>query len=186
MTLGPLELVPRWVFALTLVAMTALAVKNGAQKITAQAELAELKAVMAAQTAAAEKAARRAAEEKLALVAEHNRKTQESENAFIQERAAAQDRARADATTVDRLRNKIASYTSGGGRADQTATATHVDLSDRLATIGGLLGESLGLLVEGRNIIERRDAEVMLLRTQIEIDRAACQSKVSKEEGTGS
>ena len=176
MTLGPLELVPRWVFALTLAAMTVLAVKNGAQEIAARAELAELKVVMSAQTAAAEKAARRAAEEKLTLVAEHNRKTQESENAFIQTLSAAQDRARVDAATVDRLRNKIASYTSSGGRTDQATTVTRVDLSDRLAAIGGLLGESIGLLVEGRSIIERRDAEVMLLRTQIEIDRFACQS----------
>lgn len=176
MTLGIVELVPRWVFVAAIAALTLGFLHESHQHKTARAELAELKTVVAEQKAAAERTARLAAEEKLALLQEHNRKTKEAEDAFLKDRAAAQERARADAATVDRLRKQIAGFTSGGGRTDQTPAAANIGLADRLATLGSLFGESLDLLAEGRSIIDRRDAEVMLLRTQIETDRNACQS----------
>jgi hypothetical protein len=73
-----------------------------------------------------------------------------------------------------RMRKDIKAYAAidkqiGESDSDYTKRCEY-----RLEAVAGLLGEGLSLSLEGRQIIERRDAEVVRLRDQIDADRKAC------------
>lgn len=76
--------------------------------------------------------------------------------------------------TAQRLRDKIATFTSGGSQSGETDASAGQRARDRLPVVGALLAESVELEAESRAIIQRRDAEVARLLEQITIDRAAC------------
>lgn len=74
------------------------------------------------------------------------------------------------------LQRDIGTY-AGAASAPSTADGTpRDDSADRLRVLGSLLATGVGLVEDGRGIIERRDAEVAALLEQVKADRLACQA----------
>lgn len=169
------DLIPGWCYAAVIAALVAHGLIAGAQHQRTELALAEAKLDAAQAEVNRETAARLHAQEIAAIALSHATKQQESERAWNEFQKQYQARAAADARALDRLREQIRVFTTGGrpGEADPAPT---LDLADRLEALGSLYAESLDLLIEGRGIIERRDGEVKRLLDQIEIDRAACQA----------
>jgi hypothetical protein len=174
--------VPRWVWwALgTVLVVGALGVQEfRIAKI--ETELADARGTLAEERASAEAAARDWAEQKVELQAQHAKFQQEFEDEWNREKARMDERRRADAAVVAGLRNKIAAFTARGGAAGQADTAPPERAADRLEALGRVFQEGVELVVEGRDIVERRDAEVKRLVDQIAADRAACDVRVATE-----
>ncbi len=94
---------------------------------------------------------------------------------------ALEDQRRADSVAAGRMRDIIAAYAASGDlRGGQVDAAAIERAVDRLQTLGGLLAEGAGLVIEGRGIVQRRDAEVARLLDQIRIDRAACSPQTAQ------
>lgn len=108
------------------------------------------------------------------LGADHAAATQTKENENAEKIRKLEADKRSSDANADRLRNKLASFAASGARAGETCTAALERTADRLGVVSGLLSESIGLVTEGRQIIDRRDIEVGGLLQQIKIDRAAC------------
>lgn len=99
---------------------------------------------------------------------------QEKEQEYAKERQR-QIAARADdQRELGRLRNAIKTYAAGGGSTSGVDAPAGVSQEDRLDRLAALLDEGVGLALEGRGVVERRDAEVKRLLGQIAIDRQAC------------
>lgn len=124
---------------------------------------------------AAEKAARAKETEIAQVRAQHTNESNQNARIFEQRLAQSETRSRSDADTVKRLRDKIANYRSDNQRLD-AGTSAAVCSADRLETVKRLLAEGVELVVEGRSIVERRDAEVSALAGQIALDRAAVEA----------
>jgi hypothetical protein len=170
-----MSLIPPWVYAAGLAAVVAVFGVQELRIAKLKAEVAQAQALAADERAMREKAAREYVEAVAGIRAEHAAKQQELEDAWTNERKAFEVRRAADSRQLDRLRNQIAAFTTPRPAPDGGAgPAPDLDQADRLTTIGQLLEESLGLLAEGRGLVERRDAEVKRLVDQIGIDRAAC------------
>ena len=102
----------------------------------------------------------------------HAASTQGASDAFTQTQPARDDSLRADLARAERLRigaeQRAATY-----RAQATASAAACSgVADRAAALDGLVAEVAGLVAEGRGIVNRRDAEIVLLRGVIDADRA--------------
>ncbi len=94
---------------------------------------------------------------------------------------ALEDQRRADNVAAGRMRDIIAAYAAPGDlRGGQVDAAAIERAIHRLETLGGLLAEGAGLAIEGRGIVQRRDAEVTRLLDQIRIDRAACSPQTAQ------
>ena len=175
-------MVPRWVWWLGGIVLVAGALGVQEFRIAKiEAELADTKGTLATERANADRAAREWAEQKAVLQAQHAADQQELQDDWTREKARMDERRRTDAADLARLRNKLAAFTARGGDAGQADAAPVERAADRLEALGGLFAEGLELLVEGRDIVERRDAEVKLLIEQIRIDRAACEAKPTAE-----
>lgn len=114
--------------------------------------------------------------EKIAAIGQqHAVEQQLLEESYAKRIKSLEDQRRADIAATVRLRDIIAAYAapgrSGGAETDAAAIQR---AADRLNTLAGLLQEGVELVVEGRGIVERRDAEVARLIDQITIDRKAC------------
>ena len=173
MTLGPLELVPRWVFALVIAALAVGFIVEDRRHNATRAELAEAKVAAAKLEAAQKQALLEHEQQKAALVKAHGEKISQAEKTYAEKLAAAEARARADAVAVGRLRKQIADYANRGGTCIP-ATPVADGGESAAQVLGGLLAESLELLAEGRALHELRDAEMSLLFDQIDADRATC------------
>lgn len=179
MSLGPLELVPRWVFVLVIAALTVGFIVEDRRHNATRAELAEAKVAAAKLEADQKQALLDHANEKLALVGQHNAAVAAAEKTYGEKLAAADVRARSDAAAVGRLRKQVADYASRGGTCQPTTPVPDGGKS-AAEVLGGLLAESLELLEEGRYLHELRDAEMSLLFEQIDADRAACGAGVRR------
>lgn len=133
---------------------------------------------------ARETAAREHIENIAALQAQHAANQQLLENQYAEKMADLAARRAADRAEADRLRGTIATFTARDRRPGETHTAALERAEDRLATLGRLLEESVGLVIEGRGIIERRDAEVKRLVEQINLDRQACSKDAAQRQAT--
>lgn len=137
-----------------------------------RASLAQAEAQVASDRAASAKVAQAHAEALAALQATHAARQQEAEHAFAMETARLVDARRDDADLVRRMRAQLtAAGRRPAGPTDPAAVQRRADASGDLA---GLLGEGVELVVEGRRLVEQRDAEVSRLLDQIKADRAAC------------
>ena len=179
MNLGPLELVPRWVFVLVIAALTVGFIVEDRRHNATRAELAEAKAAAAKLEADQKQALLDHANEKLALIAKHNTSIQTAEKTYAEKLAAAEVRARAASADVGRLRKQVADYARRGGTC-QPATPVPDGGKSAAQVLAELLDESLELLEEGRYLHELRDAEMSLLFEQIDADRAACSAGVRR------
>lgn len=140
----------------------------------ARATLAETVATHARAIAEHQRVAREAAASRAALQAEHAAAQQQKDEDYAKRIAALDGARRVDAAAAGRLRDKLAAYTSGRGRAGETDATACERARDRLPVVGGLLAEGVELEAESRAVILRRDAEVTRLLEQIQADRKAC------------
>ena len=174
--LAAFDIVPGWVYAAALSACMLLVGVQTVRVAGLETAVAQAETRAAKLDAAQKQALLDHANEKLALIAKHNAATGLAEETYAEKLAAAETRARADATAVGRLRKQIADYANRGGTCLPATPVT--DGGESAAEVlGGLLAESIDLLAEGRALHELRDAQVSLLLDQIDADRAACSGK---------
>jgi hypothetical protein len=117
------------------------------------------------------------------LGAQHAQTQQTKEDTYNAELSKLQARNTVAAANTQRLQSKLAAYTASGRRAGETDTAAIERFQSRLQVVGGLLEEGIGLLEEGRFVIEGRDLEVKNLLDQIHLDRATCNPATKSESG---
>lgn len=102
----------------------------------------------------------------------HAQQTQENSDAFTASQSVRDAIARADLARVERLRldqeRRAATYRA----LAQTCAAASSGVADRLAAFDAQLVEGVAVVGELRTTVARRDAEVVLLRGQIDADRA--------------
>ncbi len=110
---------------------------------------------------------------------------QEKDDAFNKQRAALEDRRRADGVQLARLRDTIAIYATAAGSPEpySSASAAAVSSSDRLAVLGGLLSEGAGLVVEGRALVEQREGELKRVLDELHATRARCDAGAASTPG---
>jgi hypothetical protein len=169
-----INIIPSWAYWLAIGALTA---GVGAQQV----RVANLKTDLATEgRARATESAKRtqlALDHTVAigkLQSQHAADQQQKDDKYAQQLhnlQAAGAVARADA---QRLRGKLATFTSGAVQTGETDATAGQRARDRLPLVGALLAEGVELEAESRGIIQRRDAEVGHLADQIRIDRAAC------------
>lgn len=121
-----------------------------------------------------EAAARAHVEALRTLENEHAVAQQLKDKDYAQKLAQLEAGRRDDRALIGSLRGTIAAYTALDHRPGETDAAALERTGHRLQTIGGLLDEGVELVIEGRRLVEQRDAEVARLLDQIRIDRAAC------------
>lgn len=102
----------------------------------------------------------------------HAHQTQDNADAYTTTQPARDAALRADLDRVDRLRidaeRRAATYRAQA----QASAAACSDLADRHAALDAHIVRGVEVVADLRNTVERRDAEVILLRAQIDIDRA--------------
>jgi hypothetical protein len=165
-----------------LIAIGVLTLGIGLQEVrvaSTKAELANTARMWALDRANRTDLVRKLVEHNAETSARHAVQQQEMEDAFTKEKLALERRARSDADTARGLRAQLAAYTSRGSAGDQADPASCQRARDRLEALGGLFAEGVELVVEGRGIVERRDAEVKRLVDQITADRAAVEAAVT-------
>lgn len=133
------------------------------QKLIASTATASLKRSEAARTDETRTAGKEGA---------HAAATQENSDAFTTSQPVRDAIARADLAVAERLRlgaeRRAATYRA---QAEANAAACR-DLADRLVAFDGHIVEGAAVVAEHRADLARRDAEVVLLRRQIDIERA--------------
>ena len=150
-----------------LVALAIAILFGGAQTVrlsSAQKTLAETVAVHARQRADAEAAAREAelANHRAALA--HAEQQQTIVAQYETKLRAITDARRADSEQLARVRKSLAEYASGGRLPAESDSDAVRRLADRVVVLGRLLEEGAGLVDASVELVERRDAEVTLLR----------------------
>ena len=139
-----------------------------------RADLAESRQAMSDLSAEASRTAQALTEQLIKNQVAHARGQAEQEHAYAEERQRQAAARTADRRELDRLRNAIQTYAASGGATGGVDAAAGVGQDDRLVRLAGLLEEGVGLALEGRGVVERRDAEVKRLLDQIALDRSAC------------
>lgn len=141
---------------------------------TTKTELATARLDMQTMRLDAERTAHELSIERIKAKSAHAAGQQQKEQEYAQERERQIAARAADQRELGRLRNAIKAYAAGGGAAGGTDATAGVSHEDRLDRLAALLDEGVELAIEGRGIVERRDAQVKRLRDQIELDRQAC------------
>ena len=102
----------------------------------------------------------------------HAAATQENSDAFTSSQPARADLARADLARVDRLRTDAERRAATYRAQAQACTTASSGIADRLEAFDRHIVEGAAVVAEHREALTRRDAEVVLLRGQIDTDRA--------------
>lgn len=170
-------IVPSWMYWVAIAALGAAVLGQQVRVSNAQRATAQLRLDYEKEQRGRADDLAKYREEKATIAATHATNQQELTDAFNKKLRLAQDAVNERSALVGRLRGQLASYTtldrtSGAPDAVIIERATH-----RLATLGGLFDEGLGLVAEGAAHLERRDAEVAALVEQVRVDRLACQVK---------
>lgn len=173
-----LDVVPGWVWAIAVAGAVANGLHNGSQRDAALLDAQTVKTTLATEREDRQRVAGEHAAAIAALGAQHATDQQTKEDSYAKQLADLEKARLTDAAVAGGLRNTIKAYAAASaqrpGEADATASQR---ARDQLSVVANLLGEGADLVVEGRGVIQRRDAEVGRLLQQIEIDRAACQAK---------
>lgn len=103
----------------------------------------------------------------------HATEQQEKEDAYTTEKMALQTRIAGERAYSGGLRNRLAAATTRDSSGSATDPAACQRAFARLETLGGLAGQSVELLVEGRGLLDERDLDVQRLFDQVIIDRKA-------------
>lgn len=169
-----MKLLPDWVYWIIIALMGASVGVERIQVANAKANLATEKAARAVETQQRTKLALDHAEQLLTIKSKHAAEQQQKEEAYATQLLAAKTAGIADRADAQRMRNKLAAFTSGTARPGDTDATACKRAQDRLPRVGALLAEGVELEAESRELIRQRDAEINLLLGQINIDRSAC------------
>ena len=102
----------------------------------------------------------------------HAAATQENSDAFTTSKPVRDAIARADLARVDRLRTDAERRAATYRAQAQACTTASSGIADRLEAFDRHIVEGAAVVAEHREALTRRDAEVVLLRGQIDTDRA--------------
>ena len=101
----------------------------------------------------------------------HAAATQENSDAFTTSKPVRDAIARADLARVDRLRTDAERRSATYRAQAQSCTTASGGIADRLEALDRHIVEGATVVAEHRQALVRRDAEVVLLRGQIDADR---------------
>ena len=170
-------IVPSWVYWMAIAALAAAVFGQQTRVANAKRETSAVRAEF-------DRIGRERAEdlakyrqEKADLAAAHAAAQQETVDEYQKKLLVAQGRINQRDVLIGRLRADQANLTSVRRGPDETDASVLQRTEHRLQAVGSLLVEGAGLVAEGANLVERRDAEVALLVDQIRVDRAACSPK---------
>lgn len=102
----------------------------------------------------------------------HAQQTQEASDAFTTSQPMRDALHRADLDRAERLRSGAERRAATYRAMAQACAAASGGVTDRLAALDGQLVEGVAVVGDLRAVVARRDAEVVLLRQQIDADRA--------------
>lgn len=146
-------------------------------------DVAELKLDAANKQVDIERAAREHGEKISELKLKHNQRETELEKEYAQALKTLNDQRSDDLAAIGRMRGIIEKYAGSGSlRGVPVDAAAAKRAADRLDTLSNLLAEGVELVVEGRGVVQRRDAEVKRLIEQIKADRLFCDAAVSPKQ----
>ncbi len=117
-------------------------------------------------------AALKAEQQTAASESTHAQKTQENSDAFTTSQPMRDALYRADLDRVDRLRLGAERRAATNRAISQACAASAGDIANRLGALEKHIVEGVGVVSELREVVGRRDAEVVLLHGQIVADRA--------------
>ena len=162
-----------YTYAATAIVAGALAFGAGwqVQSLRYEKQIADIQAQHA--TAALKRSeSARAAETKTALKeSTHAADTSKNSDGFTTSQPGRDAIARADIALADRLRTDAERRAATYRAQAQSNAAACSDLADRLEAFDRHIVEGAGVVAEHRQALTRRDAEVKLLRGQIDADR---------------
>lgn len=107
-----------------------------------------------------------------ALEFTHAQKTQENSDGFTTSQPVRDALHRADLARHERMRSGAERRAAGYRTMAEACTAASSGIADRLAALDAQLVEGVAVVGALRSDLVRRDAEVVLLRGQIDADRA--------------
>jgi len=111
-----------------------------------------------------------ATENKAAAVVEHGAAQQENTHDYTQELARLEAGRAADAARITSLQHDIRSAAAHNAQLASDAAACR-DLADQHQRLATLAAEGAGLVGDLGNLVQKRDAQVSVLRGQIAVDR---------------
>lgn len=136
----------------------------------------------AAELTASRESAARAHETQLAKrEQQHAADQQRKEENYAKDKDALGRQLVVEQRTAGRLRDQLAAATARDRSGDPTDAVACQRAFDRLEAVGGLAGEGVELLVEGRGLLRQRDLDVQRLLDQVTLDRQACSAAVIDE-----
>lgn len=136
----------------------------------------------AAELTVSRESAARAHETQLAKREQQHAADQQSkEENYAKDKDALGRQLVAEQRTAGRLRDQLAAATARGRSGDPADAVACQRAFDRLEALGGLAGEGVELLVEGRGLLRQRDLDVQRLLDQVTLDRQACSNAVTDE-----
>ena len=167
------SLLPWWAYA-GAGALAGALLAGGVQQTrvsNAKAELAQVRAQHAQAIAKAVEDALKEERENRAKESTHAADTIHNADQFTQGQPARDAGLRADLERVERLRRDADRRAATYRAMSATCTAAASGVADRLEALDRQLVEGVGVVGRLRGDLERRDAEVVLLRGQIAADR---------------
>lgn len=165
-------MLPKWALATLLAGALLNGCHNSHQRDTARVEVSTLAAKAEKLRADTADTSRKDSEKVGAKQFAHSSTQQEIVNAYTQKIAALETARLADALGANSMRNTIANYVTSGRSESAGDPATCQRDKDRLDTLAELLTTGADLVIEGRQLIQRRDAEISLLLPLIANDRS--------------
>ena len=139
---------------------------------TEQLAHAQLKTQVAQADQARATAALKTGQRNAGLSLDHAKSTQELSDAYTTSQPVRDAIARADLARVERLRLGAEQRAATYRAMSEASAAACGGLADRLEALDGQLVEGVGVVAALRSDLVRRDAEVVLLRGQVDADRA--------------
>ncbi|KGH27770.1 hypothetical protein [Comamonas testosteroni] len=142
-----------------------------AQGWRADAASARVESTQASQGEAQAKQSQAVTEKKAEAVVEHGTAQQENTHDYTQEMARLEAGRTADAARIAGLQHDIRSAATRNAQLASDAAARR-DLADQHQRLAALAAEGAEVVGELSGLVEKRDAQVKLLRGQIAADRA--------------
>ena len=158
--------------ALAAAAFAAAALAQSLRLHTEQLAHADLKVVVARQAQDLARAALAAEQRNTGLVVLHTQQTQENLDVFTSSQPARDARAGADRDRLERLRADAERRAATYRAMSQASAAACAGAADRLAALDQHVVAGVAVVAELRAGLDRRDAEVTLLKGQLDADRA--------------
>lgn len=137
----------------------------------ADVRIARMEVSQSKQTSAQAQQAQAATEKKAEAVVTHGAAQQENTHDYTQEMARLEVGRTADAARIAGLQHDIRSAATRNAQLAGDAAACR-DLADQHQRLAGIAAEGAEVVGELSGLVQKRDAQVSLLRGQIKVDRA--------------